>query len=134
MVFGVVKANLLNQSFAGSGPCVTDLDGNGRLDLIVGKLDGTMSHYQQSAVNSATFTLVTDYFIGLDAGFLSCHSKAREPSTKEVTSKPVGAFVPVRRDAHFVRSNSTNSGGFSTRAFLLSKKAVLCMLLIIALN
>lgn len=49
-------------------PTMTDLDGNGLLDLLIGKATGTISHYQQSAPRSTSFTLVTDTFNDIDVG------------------------------------------------------------------
>jgi uncharacterized protein (DUF2141 family) len=51
-----------------SAPALTDLDGDALLDLLVGKPDGTLSRYEQSAANSATFTLVTASFNTIDVG------------------------------------------------------------------
>ena len=42
-----------------SAPTVTDLDGNGRLDLLVGKSDGTVLRYEQTAAGSPGFTAGT---------------------------------------------------------------------------
>ena len=36
-------------------PTVTDVDGDGRLDLLVGNNDGNVQRYEQTAVNGATF-------------------------------------------------------------------------------
>ncbi|MDO7877155.1 FG-GAP-like repeat-containing protein [Hymenobacter sp. ASUV-10] len=80
--FGVDKANsynfpLVTAGFSGitagtySAPTVTDLDGDGLLDLLVGKLDGTLSHYEQTAANAPTFGLVTNTFNSIDVGFYS---------------------------------------------------------------
>ena len=54
-----------------SAPAFADLDGDGRLDLLVGKNDGTLSHYEQTAANAITFALVTTTFNTLDVGFYS---------------------------------------------------------------
>ena len=54
-----------------SKPTFTDLDGDGLLDMIVGKNDGNLSHYEQTTANSNTFTLVTLSFNGIDVGFYS---------------------------------------------------------------
>ncbi|MBN1340908.1 MAG: choice-of-anchor D domain-containing protein, partial [Bacteroidales bacterium] len=49
-------------------PCFADLDGNGLLDLIIGKSDGTLAHYQQQNINSLSFLPVTDNFNSIDVG------------------------------------------------------------------
>ncbi|MBD2700718.1 VCBS repeat-containing protein [Spirosoma sp. BT702] len=51
-----------------STPTVTDLDGNGLLDLLVGQSIGTISHFQQSTANSTSFTLVNASFNSIDVG------------------------------------------------------------------
>ncbi|MBN2031251.1 VCBS repeat-containing protein [bacterium] len=51
-----------------SSPCFTDLTGNGLYDLIIGKNDGHLVHYEQDAVGSTTFVLITDDFNEIDAG------------------------------------------------------------------
>jgi hypothetical protein len=54
---------------------VTDLDGNGRLDLLVGSVNGTVLRYEQTAANGEAFALVTppttNGTSGLDAGTYS---------------------------------------------------------------
>ncbi len=45
-----------------SRPTVTDLDGDGLLDLLIGEYDGNINHYEQNAANSQAFTLVTNNF------------------------------------------------------------------------
>jgi hypothetical protein len=54
-----------------SKPTFTDLDGDGLLDMIVGKQAGTLSHYEQAAVNGTSFTLVNPAFNTIDVGFTS---------------------------------------------------------------
>ncbi len=51
-----------------SAPTFTDLDGDGRLDMLIGEHDGNIHHYEQDAVNSTSFSLVTDNFNGIDVG------------------------------------------------------------------
>nr|NQU89573.1 VCBS repeat-containing protein [Bacteroidota bacterium] len=49
-----------------SAPEFTDLDGDGLLDLIIGKNTPSLSHYKQEAINSNNFSWVTDDFNSLD--------------------------------------------------------------------
>jgi hypothetical protein len=48
-----------------------DLDGDGKLDMLVGKQGGALRHYEQTAANATTFALVTDTFNGINVGDLS---------------------------------------------------------------
>ncbi|MBF9222361.1 FG-GAP-like repeat-containing protein [Hymenobacter ruricola] len=43
-----------------AAPTVTDVDGDGRLDLLVGNIDGTVQCYEQTATNGAVFAQVGD--------------------------------------------------------------------------
>ena len=50
-------------------PTLADLDGSGILDLFIGKIDGTISHYENTGTTtSPSFSLVTNNFGGLDVG------------------------------------------------------------------
>ena len=49
-----------------SAPTFTDLDGDGLLDLIIGKQEGNLSHYVQYAINSSSFALITPTFNSID--------------------------------------------------------------------
>ena len=66
--------NLINESFelidvgSHSNPTITDLDGDGLMDLMISNTPDltqtytTISHYEQDFVNSTSFTLVTETF------------------------------------------------------------------------
>ena len=51
-----------------SAPATTDLDDDGLLDLIIGERSGTCSYYRQQELGSASFTLVSDFFVEFDFG------------------------------------------------------------------
>ena len=53
-----------------SKPTFTDLDLDGRLDLLVGNLGGAIYHYEQVNGTSTSFTLVSDNFNSIDIGGL----------------------------------------------------------------
>ena len=66
--------NLVSTGFSGinvgsnSVPALTDLDSDGLLDLIVGRGDGQMSHYEQASSYSLSFNLVKESFSFIDVG------------------------------------------------------------------
>ncbi len=65
--------NLITSNFSdidvgvGSSPTVADLDGDGLLDLLIGRGDGTLQHYEQDSERSASFTYI-GALSGIDAG------------------------------------------------------------------
>ncbi len=65
---GSVDFTLVSENFNGihvnnnAGPCFTDLDDDGRLDLLVNGTIANIHHYEQNAPNSLDFTLVTENF------------------------------------------------------------------------
>jgi len=54
-----------------SSPDFTDLDGDGLLDLIIGEYYGNLNHYEQQAINSTSFSLMSDNFNSIDVGHSS---------------------------------------------------------------
>jgi hypothetical protein len=52
-----------------AAPVAADIDRDGLLDLLVGDDFGYISHYVQNAAFSTEFTLVTEFFNFIDAGF-----------------------------------------------------------------
>jgi len=77
---GSVSFSLVSESFNGidvekyACPRFIDLDEDDLLDLIVGKEDGTLGHYEQNASGSAEFTLVADSFNAIDVGYIATPS------------------------------------------------------------
>jgi hypothetical protein len=49
-------------------PTFTDLDNDDLMDLIIGKQNGTISHYEQDSAGSTSFSLQTENFNGIDIG------------------------------------------------------------------
>ncbi|MFY8034825.1 MAG: FG-GAP-like repeat-containing protein, partial [Flexibacteraceae bacterium] len=68
-VFGTITTTF-NSIVIGSNclPAITDLDGDGLLDLLIAEAPGNLNHYEQTAVNGLSFSLVTDNFNGINIG------------------------------------------------------------------
>ena len=77
---GSLSFSLVTENFNGidvegyATPGFTDLDQDDLLDLIVGKEDGTLSHYEQNASGSVEFSLVADSFNVIDVGYIATPS------------------------------------------------------------
>jgi len=71
---GSTNFNLIAESFNGinvgeyASPCITDLDNDGLLDLIVGETIGNLNYYEQDEIGSTIFTLISDSLSGIDVG------------------------------------------------------------------
>jgi hypothetical protein len=50
-------------------PTITDLDNDGLLDLMVGKISGKLSRYEQNSINSTSFTWLADNFSAINVGY-----------------------------------------------------------------
>jgi len=51
-----------------ASPVFADLNGDAKLDLIIGVSDGLLKHYEQQSVNSTSFILMTENFNAIDVG------------------------------------------------------------------
>lgn len=52
-------------------PTIYDIDDDGLLDLLIGSYHGEIYHYEQTAVSSYNFDLVSDNFLSIDVGMFS---------------------------------------------------------------
>jgi hypothetical protein len=74
--FRQLSADLTNSGAGGqllAGVAVTDLDKDGRVDLLQGNDNGTLAHYEQSAANATTFVLRTTALAGIGVGTYPHH-------------------------------------------------------------
>jgi len=77
---GSATFTLISENFNGidvgnrAAPCFSDLDNDGLLDMIVGEKGGNLNHYEQDAVGSTNFSLVSDSLSGIDVGAFSVPS------------------------------------------------------------
>lgn len=66
--FELVSDTLSGIAINGSAkPCMTDLDGNGLLDMIVGSFEGDLLFYEQDEAGSVTFSLKKPRLVQIDA-------------------------------------------------------------------
>ncbi|MBN1998551.1 T9SS type A sorting domain-containing protein, partial [candidate division KSB1 bacterium] len=74
---GSLEFSLITTAFNGidvgrySAPSFTDLENNGLIDLVIGSYDSSLFHYEQNAVGSYEFNLITKNFSGIEAGYQS---------------------------------------------------------------
>ncbi|PID29565.1 MAG: hypothetical protein CSB55_01615 [Candidatus Cloacimonadota bacterium] len=70
--FGLVNENLKN-ILSGSNfkPVITDLDNDGKLDLITANNSGRLIHFEQTEVDADEFELIDHYFNSIDVGWNS---------------------------------------------------------------
>ena len=131
---GSVSFTLVSDNFNGievfrySAPCFIDLDNDGLLDMIVGKWDGSLNHYEQDAAGSVSFTLVSDNFSGIDVGDGSapCFTDLNRDGLLDIIiGERDGSLFHYEQDAVGSASftlasenfNSTDVGDYSTPCF-----------------
>ncbi len=61
-IYTEISDELWGQGINYTKPCFADLDGDGLLDMIVGEEDGHLNHYEQNAVGSTIFNLISENF------------------------------------------------------------------------
>lgn len=62
-------ASLKQRKYQGVVPTLGDIDGNGTIDLLVGRVDGTLSYFSNTGTKSSpAWTFVSDDYQNIDAG------------------------------------------------------------------
>lgn len=75
--FGSMSFSLISENFNNidmywfAKPSFTHLDDDGFLDMIIGESMGALYHYEQDAIGSSNFNLISESFLGIDSGFFS---------------------------------------------------------------
>ena len=77
-------------------PEFTDIDGDSLLDLIVGDKSGRLHYYEQDAVHSSDFSLITDNFASIDYG-----------------TRVIPRFADVNNDGQLDMFVAENGGGIT---------------------
>jgi hypothetical protein len=83
-------------------PSFIDLDYDGLQDLILSSQDGTMYHYEQDTVDPMVFTLISDNFSGISAGFFGtvCFTDLDHDSLYDmITGRNPGPLKHYEQDA-----------------------------------
>jgi cold shock CspA family protein len=118
MSFSLVTTNF-NSIDVGqlSSPAFTDIDGDGLIDMIVGRYEGTLYHYEQASVNSLVFNLVTSDFSSINLGNVFAR-----PTFTDLDGDGLLDLIVAKFDGNLIHyeQDSTNSLTFSliTNSFL----------------
>ncbi|MBN2410765.1 T9SS type A sorting domain-containing protein [candidate division KSB1 bacterium] len=109
--FNIQSDNFLNLMDVGSGaaPCLTDLDDDGLLDIIVGEWHGNINHFEQIAAGSLDFMLVSDTLGNFDVGDYSL------PAITDLDADGLIDLIVGERDGtlnHF-EQDATNPNDFN---------------------
>ena len=92
-----------------AAPEFTDLDADGRLDLLIGQHNGTLTHYEQEAVNSTNFTLITESFNDIDL-FMMTVPTFTDLDSDGLIDMLVGTYSGT---VHHYEQEAANSHSFS---------------------
>ena len=72
LIFNHITSNFNNIDVGFvSNPAISDIDGDGLLDLLIGEADGNLNRYEQVQQNSYNFSNITNSFCGIDVGMNS---------------------------------------------------------------
>ena len=80
-----------------SVPTFTDFNSDGKMDLIVGNQGGKLKHYEQDAIGSSTFTLISDSFNGIDVGEFATPGRASHCDQRSGRVCECGIEKPAQR-------------------------------------
>jgi len=90
-----------------STPILTDFNNDGLLDLVSGEWDGNLNHYQQDAVGSNVFSLVSERFYSPDGIDVGSHSA---PCFTDLDDDGFLDMIVGEQDSHLYHYEQNNGG------------------------
>ena len=94
------------QDMSRSKPTFIDIDNDGLLDLIVGEQEGNLNHYEQSAVGSTEFELITTTFNDINVG------EYASPTFTDIDNDGLLDLIIGERTGNLNRYEQQSSGSY----------------------
>ena len=107
LTFTFSTDNFLNVDPGNSSvPVITDINGDGLMDMIVGRGDGKLNHYTENTKGCKEFTLVTENFAGIDV------SNAAAPAFTDIDDDGLLDLIVAGSFQYFKHYEQSSPGSF----------------------